>query len=112
MARVLLIDDDADLREALGEWLAQHGHAVETVGAAAEAGAAARRFVPDVILLDGVLPDAPGTSVAGELSAAAPVVFLSGLAREQLPPGARVLQKPVDLERLERTILDLASARA
>lgn len=112
MARVLLVDDDADLREALGEWLRLHGHAVESVGAAREAAVAARRFAPDVILLDALLPDGPGTAVAGELSSSAPVVFLSGLRREDLPRGALVLEKPLDLAALERTIENVAHAHA
>jgi two-component system OmpR family response regulator len=112
MARVLLIDDDLDLREALGEWLTLHGHSVESVGQARDAAEAARRFAPDVILLDGLLPDGRGADVLEELEVSAPVVFISGLGRQDLPSEARVVEKPLDLERLERTLRELVPARA
>ena len=62
--RVLIVDDDADVREMLAEYLATHGYDV----AQADRGVAMRdeveRAVPDVVLLDLALPGEDGLSLA------------------------------------------------
>jgi DNA-binding response OmpR family regulator len=67
MARILCIDDDARLRRVLTRVLEHDGHVVATA-ATAIAGlelAAAQRW--DLIVLDLMLPDMPGTAVLGAL---------------------------------------------
>ncbi len=62
--RVLVVDDDAAVREMLTEYLASHGYEV----AAADSGPAMRaeieRALPDVILLDVQLPGEDGLTLA------------------------------------------------
>lgn len=62
--RVLVVDDDAAVREMLTEYLASHGYEV----AAADSGQAMRaeieRALPDVILLDVQLPGEDGLTLA------------------------------------------------
>jgi two-component system phosphate regulon response regulator PhoB len=67
MARVLVIEDEADLREVLLYNLTQVGH--RPCGAATgEAGLKlALEVRPDLVLLDLMLPDIPGTTVAKTL---------------------------------------------
>ncbi len=67
MARVVLIEDEADLREILVYNLGQAGHRVQAA-ATAEAGLRlARESMPDLVLLDLMLPDRPGTTVCTAL---------------------------------------------
>jgi two-component system phosphate regulon response regulator PhoB len=67
MARVLVIEDEADLREILHYNLVQAGHK-PFAAATGEAGMKlAREAKPEVVLLDLMLPDIPGTSVARAL---------------------------------------------
>lgn len=64
VARVLVVDDDADVRRMLVEYLTAHDYEVE----GAESGTAMRavlaRVVPDVVLLDVGLPGEDGLSLA------------------------------------------------
>jgi two-component system phosphate regulon response regulator PhoB len=67
MARVLVIDDDADLRQVLQYNLRQAGHE-PVMAATGEAGLKlALDASPDIALLDLVLPDMSGTTVVKSL---------------------------------------------
>jgi two-component system, OmpR family, phosphate regulon response regulator PhoB len=67
MARVLVIEDEADLREVLDYNLTKEGHRVTLVATGAEGLRVAREQQPELILLDLMLPDATGTSVCKTL---------------------------------------------
>jgi two-component system phosphate regulon response regulator PhoB len=67
MARVILIEDEPDLREILQYNLTQAGHRVQTAGTAEAGLRLARETLPDIVLLDLMLPDRPGTSVCTAL---------------------------------------------
>jgi DNA-binding response OmpR family regulator len=66
-ARVLVVEDDRDIRELLVLVLETSGLAVTSAETGAEAIAEARRSDPDLITLDLTLPDADGTDVCREL---------------------------------------------
>jgi two-component system, OmpR family, phosphate regulon response regulator OmpR len=61
--RVLVIDEDEDVRRALARALALDGHATTAVGSPREALAQRRRF--DVAIVDLVLPDDAALAAAG-----------------------------------------------
>ena len=65
--RVLVVDDNADAREALRFLLEDEGHEVRTAADGPEALAVAASFVPDVVLLDIGLPGMDGYEVARRL---------------------------------------------
>lgn len=113
MARILLIDDDSELLEVLGEWLAGRGHTVHPVADGLRAVEEAAAFRPDVVLLDGLLRGTSGADVAAQLRARGHrgIVLLSGLPRAELPHDVPVIEKPIDLERLDAEIRR-AKARA
>lgn len=67
MARVLVIEDEADLREVLDYNLTKEGHRVSLVSTGAEGLKAAKEQQPELILLDLMLPDMTGTSVCKTL---------------------------------------------
>ena len=62
--RVLIVDDDADVREMLAEYLATHGYAVAQADGGVAMRAELERAVPDVVLLDLALPGEDGLSLA------------------------------------------------
>ncbi len=86
-ARVLLADDNADMREYVARLLSEH-FSVETVTDGASALARARAEPPDLILSDVMMPGMDGYQLlralrAGELTRDIPVIFLSARAGEE-----------------------------
>ena len=63
-ASVLVVDDDADVRRMLVEYLGAHDYDVTGVANGAELRASLERKVPDVVLLDVGLPGEDGLSLA------------------------------------------------
>ncbi|GAB4247046.1 sigma-54-dependent transcriptional regulator [Deferrisoma sp.] len=81
MASILIVDDEAFLRDQLGRILGEEGYAVEGVGTGAEALAAFEAEPPDLVLLDLNLPDLHGIEVLRELKARDPdllVIVITG----------------------------------
>ncbi|WP_404710380.1 ATP-binding protein [Sphingomonas sp. MMS24-J13] len=86
--RVLLADDNADMRDYIERLLIGHGYRVETVGDGAAAIAALRREPPDLILSDVMMPRLDGfgllDAVRGDQATASiPVILLSARAGEE-----------------------------
>ena len=67
MARVLVIEDEADIQSVLEYNLRQAGHEVLQATRGQEGLKLALRLVPDVVILDLMLPDVPGTEVCKAL---------------------------------------------
>ena len=115
--RVLVVDDDPDIRELLFSALEDEGFEVVPVANGAEALAVIRTFQPDVILLDLMMPVMDGWQFASELRAREqeiPLVLLSaardlGAHAKQLA-AADVITKPFDLAELLPKITRVASA--
>jgi signal transduction histidine kinase len=87
-ARILLADDNADMREYLARLLLERGWAVQAVGDGHAALAAAKAHPPDLILSDVMMPGLDGFALlralrADSLTAAIPVVLLSARAGEE-----------------------------
>lgn len=69
MAKVLIIEDEPDIRQVLEFNLADKGHRTQVAGTAAEGLRLARERKPDLVLLDLMLPDVSGTEVCKALRA-------------------------------------------
>ena len=87
MAKVLIIEDEADIRQVLEYNLEANGHQVFTAARAEEGLRAVREKKPDLLLLDLMLPDLPGTEVCKQLRAAPetaklPIVMLTAKGEE------------------------------
>jgi len=79
--RVLVVDEEVALTNLLTLALTFEGWEVETLAAGSDAVEVARRFRPDAILLDMVLPDVSGIEVVARLrdsGVTVPVIFLTG----------------------------------
>lgn len=77
--RILVVDDEEQLRSLISYALASAGMDVTAVGTGAEAIAAVNEVPIDLIVLDVLLPDANGFELCGQLRrhTQAPVVFLT-----------------------------------
>ena len=67
MARLLVIEDEPDLREVLDYNLSKEGHRVTLTSTGNDGLRLARELQPDLILLDPMLPDTTGTAVCKTL---------------------------------------------
>ena len=86
-ARILVVDDEPDLLELVRFHLTQEGFTVDTASSGTEALAELRRSVPDLAILDLMLPDLAGTEVCRRIRADArlhslPVIMLTAKAEE------------------------------
>lgn len=79
MTRVLVVDDEPQIRRALRTSLQAHGYDVLAVGTGEEALVAAAEARPDLVFLDLGLPDLDGTEVIRRLRSFSevPVIVLS-----------------------------------
>ena len=77
--KVLVVDDEPQIRRALRTTLEAHGYVVETVGTGDEGVVAAAGQHPELILLDLGLPDMDGTEVIRRVRAFSevPIIVLS-----------------------------------
>jgi DNA-binding response OmpR family regulator len=85
--KVMVVEDDADVRELVRLALpSEGGFAVDEYGTAAEALAAVESARPDLVLLDVMMPDVDGVSLAHALRASAAtrsvaIVFMTACLR-------------------------------
>jgi DNA-binding response OmpR family regulator len=87
MARILVAEDERDIRELIGFTLRHHGHTVLTAPNGEEALALALRELPDLVLLDIRMPRLTGYDVCRRLRAEPstrdiPIAFLSAKGQE------------------------------
>jgi signal transduction histidine kinase len=119
--RILLVDDDAAMRELLSESLRGEGYSVEVAASGSEALRAAEAAVPpfDLLLTDVMMPGMSGTELAARLRARRPqarVVYMSGATQEALRQrdeaiDAPFLWKPFSTEELTHTVRRALDAR-
>jgi two-component system CheB/CheR fusion protein len=126
--KILLVDDDAGLREAVAALLGGTGAVVRSAESAAEALAALTEFAPDILLSDIAMPGEDGYSLirrvralGAEQGGNVPAIALTALAGDNdrqrvLAAGFQgYLSKPVDLDQLAEALLGqapIASPRA
>ncbi|MCW1429195.1 response regulator [Novosphingobium sp. JCM 18896] len=77
--RLLLVDDEAALREPLAEYLSRQGFDVTQAASAADARTHIRDETPDLVLLDIMMPGEDGLSLCRHLveAKAIPTIFLT-----------------------------------
>jgi len=88
--KVLVVDDEPQIRRALRTSLTAHGYEVETAGTGEEALVKVVEFAPDLVFLDLGLPDLDGTEVVRRMRTFSdvPVIVLSVRDRQADKVGA------------------------
>lgn len=120
MTRVLVVEDDASIREIIGLALGSAGHEPMLAPDGAEALERLGREDADLILLDVRMPGMDGAEFARRYRAAtsrpAPIVVLTAARDATLSRGdlaaSRYLEKPFDLDELLAVIDEVAGADA
>jgi PAS domain S-box-containing protein len=112
--KVLVVDDDEDVRGFIAATLEEFGHDVVDVADGASALAAFADTRPDLVILDYVMPGMTGAEIAERLRADTPdqpILFVTGYSESaaitRAAPDAQVLGKPFLPD-----ALDLAVRRA
>ena len=88
LKKILIVDDDPDALVSLANILKRAGYEVTTTASGKEAFKIAMKTVPDLIVLDIVLPDMGGGEVGRMLAenpstCDIPIIFLSGILRKK-----------------------------
>ena len=113
LGRILVVDDEAPVREVLTEYFSTEGYAVEAAGSGVEALTKVRSGRADLILLDVRMPGLDGVQVLRrirEIDDRVAVIMVTanedvGLAKETLKLGAfDYVAKPFDFDYLDRAV--------
>jgi DNA-binding response OmpR family regulator len=109
--KILVVDDDPDIVEIVESWLTTNKYEVYTAHSGAEGLGKCRLIRPDAVILDLMMPDMDGSTVAYEMkddpnTSNIPVIFLTGAVKASEVPkshkigGQYFLAKPFKGEEL------------
>jgi DNA-binding NtrC family response regulator len=118
MARVLIVDDEAEAAEIVALFLETRGHEARLATSRHEAVEIGLRYRPDVLITDWLLEDGEGIDVARALSVDRPelrVLVMSGLLPDDVHRATgggsyAVRMKPVDLDDILRYVAGSAQS--
>jgi CheY-like chemotaxis protein len=113
VARVLIVDDELDIRETISEVLGFEGHEVFSATDGEQALVRCRQLKPDLILLDLMMPGMNGwdfrrAQLRDPEIAGIPVVIVSAVGRSGDLPASGFLPKPFGLDDLLAIVRRLA----
>ena len=109
MSKVLVVDDEKDIRDSVKMILTKEGYKVSTAVSADDALTKAATVKPDLVLMDIMMPGTPVKEVVPKIKANVvylSVVRLSDLERKELM-GKNVkgyINKPFDIKSLVRNV--------
>ncbi|HUB27217.1 MAG TPA: response regulator [Tepidisphaeraceae bacterium] len=115
MRRILIVDDDADLAEALRKYLERDGYTVECAYDGTEALESILKYPPDLIILDLLMPRLDGSSLLEILRSylrfhTLRVIVLSALIDGPTLSKARNLKVAAALIKGKATLEEIAQA--
>jgi DNA-binding response OmpR family regulator len=114
--RILFVDDDAEVREALGDFFTDEGYDVQTARDGRDALARLATFPADLVVTDLEMPVMNGLDLGRSLVGPAPrcavllVTAHPGRDQEIRALGLECMRKPLDLHTLIATIERLIAA--
>jgi two-component system phosphate regulon response regulator PhoB len=122
-ATILVVEDEPAIQELIGSTLRRNGHEVRTAASGEEAWREIGHVLPDLVLLDWMLPDAAGPSIARRMRSDArlrevPIIMLTARASDDdkvagLQSGADdYITKPFSPRELEARIQAVLRRRA
>jgi CheY-like chemotaxis protein len=131
-AKILVVDDEPDVRVYLSRLFRENGYAVDCASDGEEAAAAVARERPDLITLDLSMPNKSGVRFYREMKSdeslrGIPVVLVTGVTglggssedtarfystRRHVPPPEGFVPKPVDQDEILAVVKRLIGVRA
>ena len=117
-AKLLVIDDDDDVRQFIVASLQERGHLVIEAGNGQEGIAKFVEAEPDLVILDFLMPGMSGAEVASHILAARPdqrILFVSGYSEtdaiRKVAPDADILAKPFRAAVLDEAVREALAGR-
>ncbi len=117
--RAFVVEDDSDLRDTVADLLEADGWSVRMAEDGIAALGCIHREVPDLVVLDLLMPNLDGVQVlrllrSTDVGRRIPVIVLTGAAvhRSTAALASAVLMKPADPDELKRVARALTSARS
>jgi DNA-binding response OmpR family regulator len=112
---VLVVEDEAAVREPLTKFLGLHGFEVRSAATAAAALAIVAERRPDAAVVDLRLPEGSGREVILAIPPPIPVIIFSAVPHEsarleQIRPNTRLVMKPFSLTLLAETLRQMINA--
>jgi two-component system, sensor histidine kinase and response regulator len=109
--KILLVEDDADIRDSIQEFFTDEGFEVAIAGNGVEALEAMQHELPSVVVLDLMMPVMDGVTFYHRMQAeerfkTVPVV-VSTSDPSRAPAGTVIVRKPIDLRMLSRIVRSL-----
>jgi CheY-like chemotaxis protein len=108
---VLVIDDDPDVRAFIVASLEEQGYRVRQASDGREGLVALEREIPDLVVLDFIMPGMSGAEVAHQIRALhpdQPILFVSGYSEteavKRTAPNAPLLAKPFRADALQKAV--------
>jgi len=119
--RILIIDDESDMRLYLGTLFRKAGFETETAANGEEGVELAQANKPDLITLDVLMPKKSGVRTYRELRSSPdtgdiPIVILTGLTRQEdflgddlgeLPRPDAIVEKPIDRDAFLKKVREI-----
>jgi two-component system phosphate regulon response regulator PhoB len=123
--KILIVDDEPDVVAYVGKFLEDHGLHVISASDGKQGFARAKAELPDLIVLDIVMPKDTGVRMYRDLhedtqTRQIPVIMLTGIShdfkrfigtRRRVPPPAGYFDKPADLNKMLEKIEEILSSR-
>ena len=110
-ARVLVVDDDANVRQLIVECLEVIGYKVQQADSGMRGLALLEEDPPDLLVVDFIMPDMNGAEVISRVRRTHPEIpivlstgYVDARSESTIPPTEKVLQKPFDIDQLARTV--------
>ena len=119
MTKIMLAEDDGDMRKFLAKALEKAGHEVVSFAEGNSAFEALKSMSVDLLLTDIVMPEMDGIELArrgAELDPRMKIMFITGFAAvalnpdSQAPKDAKVLSKPFHLKDLVAEVEKMMAA--
>jgi PAS domain S-box-containing protein len=118
VARVLVIDDDDDVRQFIAASLQEYGHDVISAGNGQDGIDKFFEASPDLVILDFLMPGMSGADVAAHILATKPdqpILFVSGYSEtdaiRKVAPHADILAKPFRAAALDEAVREALAGR-
>jgi DNA-binding response OmpR family regulator len=123
--KILVVDDEPDVVAYVSNFLEDHGFTVISANDGKQGFAKAKAELPDLVVLDIVMPKDTGVRMYRDLYENAetrhiPVIMLTGISHEfkhfiatrrQVPAPAGYFEKPADLNKMLEKIEEILSSR-